>query len=395
MASKPPQLTRDRRPSHTFGRHVGIASCTLATLLLSSVSGLRDGRAQDLPTDPNGTTSHEEGPDTTDADERSDMAPTVRQGEEDEDVDDGAQERVVPVRVPGIFFDNSLNPTDYLGRELNVEEDAPDLLASIQTQRDILRETHDADQIIRRTFTLNTHRETKLQHRGRRHNLDDELRQRLDVSFRYQQDPEDADRIDVTVHHAEPSASQPGAPLDVRVPSAGLELHCWQRDFQVRCQRAKDARDVAWPQWATLDMSDWFSRRPVRAGTRWRRSFSHAETAGWTDGRTGRIQASLELSESGPEAGEENSYIRGALSGDGDLNVYHRVETMPIDGQIDMEFDHRAGIVRHLTWQWDGEATTDGLLQGHRYHWTRETSSTLRVRSSAKTAAEDAEEDAP
>lgn len=374
-------------------RLLSLGTYTLATLLLSNAAGVPQVSAQ--PTSPDTTAAKEDLVDAQSAEETpADAQGSQPEAQQDQEAmtseADAAEDGEAPVRVPGIFFDNSLNPIDFLGRELDVDDESSELLASMRG-KDVLRESHDPAHTVRRVYTLNTHRVTHITHKDRHHDLDDELRQRLEVSIRYGQSDSDKERIDVTVHSADPSANHPSAPLSVRVPSAGLELHCWQRDFQIRCQRAKDQKEVRWPQWATLDMSDWFSRRPVRVGTRWRRNFTDAETAGWLDGRSGRLQASLELSESGPDAGEESSYIRGALSGDGELNVYHRVETMPIDGQIDMEFDHREGVVRHLTWQWDGELSSDGLLQGHTYKWARETSSTLRVRSTLTSSADDTE----
>lgn len=291
---------------------------------------------------------------------------------------DSAQEEVPPTHLPHIFFDNRLNPIDYLGQQLELDEAQEATIRSGKSDL-LLRETTDGEHTLRRRYALVSHRHTTISHRNRRHELDDEVRQTLDIQMSFSHATPTKERLRVVVRHADPSYPDPAAPLQVRVPSSGLALDCLQRDFEIQCVRADTGAPIAWPQWATLDMSDWFSRRPLASGDRWRRTFADPRVVGWSDGASGRMHSALQITESGPASGEDTTHIQGTLDGKGELKVYHRMESMPVEGQVDIEFDHGAGMVRHLVWQWDGSLSSEGLLAGHRYQWTRTAATILRV----------------
>lgn len=359
--------------------------CTLVSLPLSKTTHAQEHSA--APTNTESQEAAAESPSdeparpssTQTADDLATPSPS-----DDRDGEDGDTEEP-PTHLPHVFFDNRLNPIDYLGRELELVGEDEEMLAP-KSNDVLLREAADGNYTLRRRYALVTHRTTKISHQNRLHELDDEVRQTLDVSIQFHQDSTQSEQLRVIVRHADPAYPNASSPLNVRVPSSGLALDCVQREFEVRCVRADTRAPIAWPQWATLDMSDWFSRRPLAPGDRWRRTLSNPEILGWSDGANGRMHSALQITESGPASGEHTTHIQGTLEGKGELKVYHRMESMPIEGQVDIEFDHGANMVRHLVWQWDGTLTSDGLLGGHRYQWERRAATILRVNT---TRAED------
>lgn len=284
-----------------------------------------------------------------------------------------------PVGLPRIFFNQRFNPLDYgAGQE------------SQQPQGNMLQERHERAHTIRRRYTLFTQRNTKIQHKHRSHELDDELHSTLEVLIQFRQADEDIDRIDVTVLRAEPHVSKPASPLPIRVPSRGLRLHCWQRNFEVQCIHATSAKPVAWPQWATLDMNDWLPRRRVLPGARWRINLPDPRVVGWLgdDSPQGHIRASLEIIENGTSNQDDESRIQvqGVVSGDGELKVYHRRESFPINGELEIQFDNTQSLLHRFALKWDGSVNVEGLLSADKYRWTRQTHTTLRVTSSIEDA---------
>lgn len=293
-------------------------------------------------------------------------------------------ESASPIQLPHIFFDNRLNPIDYLGREIDLESGGPGQIADLTRENVILREDLESPREIRRRYALVTHRTTKISYRNRVHELDDELRQSIDIAIIGPTEDRSSDTLRIVVRHMEPAYGEAAAPLNVAIPRDGLILDCIQREFQVSCHRVGSTTPVLWPQWATLDMSDWFSRRALTPESRWRRTLPHPEVLGWRDGISGRMHGALQILESGPSSGEDSTHVQGAIEGKVDLRVYHRMETMPVEGQMDVEFDHNEKLVRRLVWQWDGNLLSDGLLNGHRYKWERRTAAILRVRTNVQ-----------
>lgn len=317
----------------------------------------------------------------------SDPAPTNNQGERENRQPAQAHEREVhneadnevnaepPIRLPRIFFSQQLNPLNYLD---HATED--------QQQGTPLKEAHDSRRVIRRRYALFTQRSTQIEHKQRSHELDDELHSTLEVLIQFGQDETDDSRIDVKVVHAAPHVSRPASPLDVRVPSRGLDLHCWQQHFEVQCIAPKTQKPVDWPQWATLDLNDWLPQRRVVPGARWRRNLPDPRVVGWLgdDSHQGHIRASLETTENGDIDGPDTSRIRvqGVLNGDGELKVYHRRESFPINGELDIQFDTETSLLHRFALKWDGGVHVEGLLSADKYRWTRQTHTTLRVTSS-------------
>lgn len=280
-----------------------------------------------------------------------------------------------PLSLPRIFFSQQLNPLNYLDN--TTEEKA---------QGTPLKEAHDDTRTIRRRYALFTQRSTHVEHKQRSHELDDELHSTLEVLIQFRQDETDASRIDVTVVHAAPHVSRPASPLDIRVPSSGLDLHCWQQNFEVQCMHAATRKPIDWPQWATLDMNDWLPQRRVVPGARWRRNLPDPRVVGWLgdDSHQGHIRASLETMESGDTTVNDTSriHVQGVIHGDGELKVYHRRESFPINGELDIQFDTEQSLLHRFAVKWDGGVHVEGLLSADKYRWTRQTHTTLRVTSS-------------
>lgn len=362
------------------------ASSLIAPTLHAQTTREPASSADENPT-PDDERAHEREPHTR-ATPGKDATPpaSANDAAPDDDATRAAEDSAAPVQLPHVFFDNRMNPIDYLGREIDFEGEEATDLGSLNHGAIILREDFDAPRDVRRRYVLVTHRNTKISHRNRVHELDDELRQTLDVTLRAPEENQSPDVMRILVRHMEPrhvpGAESLDAPLSVPIPDDGLALVCRQREFQVTCHDERNNAMVSWPQWATLDMSDWFSRRALTPDSRWRRTLPTPETIGWRDGVGGRAQSALHVSESGPASGENTTHVQGSLDGKGELRVHHRTETMQMEGQIDLEFDHADALVRRLIWQWDGAALSDGFLNGHRYKWERQTSAILRVTSS-------------
>lgn len=280
-----------------------------------------------------------------------------------------------PIRLPRIFFNHPLNSSDYGDPS---ESEAPPGLT--------VQERHDETRTIRRRYALFTQRNTKIQFKKRSHELDDELHSTLEVLIRFRQDDQDTDRMDVTVLRAEPHVSQPASPLSIRVPSRGLNLHCWQRTFEVQCIHATTGHPVAWPQWATLDLNDWLPRGRIPPNARWQRSLSDPRVVGWLgdNSHQGHIRASMEITENGGSTSADAARleVQGVIGGDGELKVYHRRESFPINGELDMQFDHTQSLLNRFALKWDGGVNVEGLLSADKYRWARQTHTTLRVTSS-------------
>lgn len=273
-------------------------------------------------------------------------------------------------------------PAPTLEEEESVPEAPPSSLAPLPATTFRLYENLSAEQGIRRHYTRVTTRDTSIRRRQRTHELQDRVREDLDVELRFGQSLEDPSRMDVRVFSSTHSSPQRSGPLKHPIPEGGLALHCWQVDFDSLCREVGTQKEVEWPQWAILDFSPWMTGSPIHVGTRWRRVIPDIPSGGWTEGHNAQTRAVFEVLRTNSQPDDGDTLVEAVLETEGELIVYGEPKRFPVVGKLEFEFDHATKLIDRFLINWKGDLQIEGTLAGEAYRWERRSQVRLLITSS-------------